>query len=236
MGAPANGASHLDGIEDRFRHEIDHHGLRTAWLAERVARTLGLDAGNVQAVTEAANLHDVGKRFVEDAVLYKPGRLDAKERHDMEMHVVFGAWSLMSNERSRPRLAAQVALLHHEWWNGLGYPFGISGDAIPLAARITAVADVFDALSQERCYKPAWPRDQVMAYLSAQRGRQFDPQCAEAMHDVAERLPANWHLHALSAERPFLPAASPGVVSLPPHAALLRRPRASDLSVALHGA
>jgi putative two-component system response regulator len=116
MGAPANGASHLDGIEDRFRHEIDHHGLRTAWLAERVARTLGLDAGNVQAVTEAANLHDVGKRFVEDAVLYKPGRLDAKERHDMEMHVVLGAWSLMSYERWRPRLAGEVALLHHDWW------------------------------------------------------------------------------------------------------------------------
>ena len=229
-------ASHLHGIEDGGKRDVDHHGLRTAWLAERVARTLGLDAAGVQSVTEAANLHDVGKHFVDDAVLYKPGRLDLRERQEMEMHVVFGAWSLMSGESPRPRLAAQVALLHHEWWNGLGYPFGLSGDAIPLAARITAVADVFDALSHERCYKPAWPRDDVMAYLSAQRGSQFDPACAEAMHDVATRLPADWHLQALVARVPAVaPSRAHPVPSLPP-AAMKRRHCAPAPVGVLHGA
>jgi HD-GYP domain-containing protein (c-di-GMP phosphodiesterase class II) len=228
--------SELHGVEDGARRDVDQHGLRTAWLAERVARTLGLDAASVQSVTEAANLHDVGKHFVDDAVLYKPGRLDAKERQEMEMHVVFGAWSLMSREIARPRMAAQVALLHHEWWNGLGYPFGLSGNAIPLAARITAVADVFDALSHERCYKPAWPRDAVMAYLSAQRGSQFDPACAEAMHEVATRLPANWHLQALSAGPTApMPAHPPVASSLPP-AVLQRRHCTPAPAGALHGA
>lgn len=178
---------------------VDHqHGLRTAWLAGRVARCLGLDAATVQEVEEAANSHDVGKRFVDDSVLSKPGRLDAGERQQVQMHVVFGSWTLLAGGTQRRR-AAQVALLHHEWWNGMGYPFGLSRMAIPLAARITAVADVFDALSEERCYKPAWPLSDVVAYVAAQRGRQFDPRCADAMREVAARLPADWHRQALAA-------------------------------------
>lgn len=177
---------------------VDHHGLRTAWLAARMARSLGLDAVTVQEVEEAARFHDVGKRFVDESVLGKPGRLDAAERQQVEMHVVFGAWTLLSGGPRR-RLAAQVALLHHEWWNGMGYPFGLARLAIPLAARITAVADVFDALSEERCYKPAWPLRDVMAYVAAQRGRQFDPRCADAMREVAARLPPDWHQQALVA-------------------------------------
>ncbi|MDR7271325.1 HD-GYP domain-containing protein (c-di-GMP phosphodiesterase class II) [Pelomonas saccharophila] len=175
---------------------VDHHGLRTAWLAGRIARFLELDAATVEGVEEAASFHDVGKRFVDESVLSKPGRLDAGERHQVEMHVVFGAWTLLSGGPPR-RLAAQVALLHHEWWNGRGYPFGLARLAIPLAARITAVADVFDALSEERCYKPAWPLRDVMAYVASQRGRQFDPRCADAMREVAARLPVDWHQQAL---------------------------------------
>lgn len=201
----------------RLGDDLDHHGARTAWLAQRVARLLGLDDAATQAVIEAAHLHDVGKHFIAETVLFKPGRLDAEERRQMEMHVVFGAWTLMSAELPQQRMAAEVALLHHEWWNGQGYPFGLSGRAIPLAARITAVADVFDALSQARCYKPAWPRDDVMAYLGAQRGRQFDPLCADAMREVASQLPDDWHLQALRTPRPALTSrASAAVVSLPP--------------------
>jgi HD-GYP domain-containing protein (c-di-GMP phosphodiesterase class II) len=146
---------------------------------------------------EAAHLHDIGKQLVDEAVLCKPGRLDANERRQIEMHVVFGASTLLSSG-TQYRLAAQVALLHHEWWNGMGYPFRLAAEAIPLVARITAVADVFDALSEERCYKPAWPRHDVMAYVAAQRGRQFDPRCADAMHEVATELPADWHWQALA--------------------------------------
>jgi len=176
-----------------LQEEIEQHGARTAWLAEAMARVMGLDNDTVQAVGEAASYHDIGKQYIDEAVLCKSGQLESHERRHMEMHVVFGAWRLMSGERPGPRLASQVALLHHEWWNGGGYPFGLSGREIPLAARITAVADVFDALSQRRCYKPAWPRRDVMAYLHAQRSRQFDPECADAMREVVSGLPADWH-------------------------------------------
>lgn len=184
---------------DALKDELEHHGVRAGWLAQRVARVMGLDEDTVSSVSEAASFHDIGKQFVDEAVLFKPGQLDPNERSHMEMHVVFGAWRLMSGGQSRPRLAAQVALLHHEWWNGGGYPFGLSGRDIPLAARITAVTDVFDALSQRRCYKPAWRKSDVMAYFAAQRARQFDPVCADAMREVASSLPADWHRQALSA-------------------------------------
>lgn len=240
MNAPPASAFHMRHAEVGAQRDVDRHGLRTAWLAERVARMLGLDDADVRTVAEAANLHDVGKHFVDGAVLCKPGRLDARERHEMEMHVVFGAWSLMSAGSTRPRMAAQVALLHHEWWNGLGYPFGLAGEAIPLAARITAVADVFDALSHERCYKAAWPRDEVMAYLRVQRGSQFDPVCAEAMYEVATRLPADWHLQALSTET--LSAGSLAAVPAHAHAgpclpaAAMQRRHCTGLRAgALHG-
>lgn len=196
-------ASTLSRAES-LRDELEYHGVRAGWLAQRVARVMGLDEGTLQEVAEAASYHDIGKQFVDEAVLCKPGQLESHERRHMEMHVVFGAWRLSSGPQARPRLVAQVALLHHEWWNGQGYPFGLSGRDIPLAARITAVTDVFDALSQRRCYKPAWPRKDVMAYLAAQRCRQFDPLCADAMREVANGLPADWHLQALapSASRP----------------------------------
>ena len=220
MGSPAAAAeaAPLCATRDHPGDDHDLHGARTAWLAERVARLLGLDAIALQTVVEAANLHDIGKQFIDEAILFKPGRLDAEERRQMEMHVVFGAWTLTSAEHPQ-HMAAEVALLHHEWWNGQGYPFGLSGRAIPLAARITAVADVFDALSQARCYKPAWHRHDVMAYLDAQRGRQFDPQCADAMRQVATQLPDDWHLQALG-ERPIPARTRATVVSLLPRRAM----------------
>jgi putative two-component system response regulator len=193
----------------------DAHGLRTAWLVERLAVCLGLDAAARQSVVRAALLHDIGKRQVDQAVLCKPGRLDADERRHIEMHVVFGASTLLSRSTDY-RLAAQVALLHHEWWNGAGYPFGLAAEGIPLFARITAVADVFDALSEERCYKPAWPHRDVVAYVAAQRGRQFDPRCADAMQEVAAGLPADWHRQALASsisqdlELPCIPTSVQG--------------------------
>lgn len=205
-----------NGAQAHAGDDLDHHGARTAWLAARVARLLGLDAAASQAVIEAAHVHDIGKHFIAEAVLFKPGRLDAEERRQVEMHVVFGAWTLMSAEQPAQREAAEVALLHHEWWNGQGYPFGLAERAIPLAARITAVADVFDALSQARCYKAAWPRRDVMAYLGAQRGRQFDPLCADAMQEVAAQLPDDWHLQALRSPRPVLRACASAPLVSPP--------------------
>jgi len=160
-----------------------------------VARALGLDAGTAEAVRDAALTHDIGKRFIAQEVLDKPSRLNPLERRHVEMHAVLGGRFLMAQAQdagATPGLAAQVALLHHEWWNGMGYPFGLSGVRIPLAARIVAVADVFDALGHEREYKPAWPRAEVLRYLRTERGRQFDPACADAMHDLGSTLPYDW--------------------------------------------
>lgn len=181
--------------DDAPMDALDAHALRTAWLAERVARTLGLDEATIEIVREAAFTHDIGKHFVSRSLLAKPGRLNSRERRQVEMHAVLGGRFLMSREAQRggqPSLKAQVALLHHEWWNGMGYPFGLSGARIPLAARIVSVADVFDALAHEREYKPAWPLPDVLRYLQTQRGRQFDPVCAEAMHAVGQALPHGW--------------------------------------------
>ena len=195
--------------------DVDRHGLRTAWLARRVAQVLGLGEAAAAAVAEAARSHDVGKQFVVPAVLNKPGPLEPDERRQVEMHAIFGAWRLMSADPLHPRkpdLAAKVALLHHEWWNGHGYPFGLAGTAIPVAARVTAVADVFDALVHSRSYKRAWRREEAMAYLLEQRGREFDPQCAEAMHTVASTLPDDWAAQA-AVPPEEAPAASAGVAA-----------------------
>lgn len=187
----------------------DLHGLRTAWLAAQVALALGLDAGTADAVRDAALTHDIGKRFIAREVLDKPSRLNPLERRHVEMHVVLGGRFLMAQESgATPGLAAQVALLHHEWWNGMGYPFGLSGTRIPLAARIVSVADVFDALVHEREYKPAWPRAEVLRYLRTQRGRQFDPVCADAMHDLGSTLPYDWADVAGAAGTALLPATA----------------------------
>jgi len=183
--------------------DVHRHGLRTAWLARRVVGMLGLDDTTAAAVALAARSHDVGKRFIASRILDKPGALAPHERQQVERHAVFGAWALMSAQPvpdETPNLAAQVALLHHEWWNGRGYPFGLAGTAIPIGARVTAVADVFDALVHERCYKRAWTHEDAMRHLLEQRGHQFDPQCAEAMHLVAGRLPDDWAAQAMQAE------------------------------------
>jgi len=177
--------------------------MRTAWLARQVVRVLGLDDTTAAAVAMAARSHDIGKRFIAAQILDKPGVLEPHERQQVERHAVFGAWALMSAQPQpgqRPNLAAQVALLHHEWWNGGGYPFGLAGTAIPIGARVTAVADVFDALVHDRCYKRAWTHEDAMRLLLEQRGHQFDPQCAEAMHLVAGRLPTDWAAQAMQAD------------------------------------
>jgi putative two-component system response regulator len=179
--------------------DLDRHELRTAWLARRVALVMGLDAAEAAAIGEAARSHDSGMRFVSPAVWRNPGLLGRPERREIEMHAVLGGAALMSPQPERPdrpRLAVQVALLHHEWWNGNGYPFGLAGRAVPFAARVTAVADVFDALVHARLDRQAWAREDAMAYLLKERGLQFDPLCAEAMHSVASGLPEDWETAA----------------------------------------
>lgn len=134
----------------------------------------------------AAILHDVGKVGIADAILKKPGKLDANERSEMEQHSRIGS-GLFSGFRSDfDDCAAEVALCHHEKWDGSGYPRGLKGDSIPLFARIVAVADVYDALGSRRAYKDPWPREKIVALFRDEAGRHFDPDLAAMLIENIE--------------------------------------------------
>jgi len=176
--------------------EVDRHGRRTAWLTARLCTVLGVSAIESRDWAVAALTHDIGKLDLPPALLAKPGALDADERCLVERHCIAGAKRLMA--RARPdgdettTAAIAVALSHHEWWNGQGYPFGLAGTAIPRCARIVAMADVLDALTSVRPYKPAWPLQAALDHVLARRGTQFDPECVDAMEIAARTLPADW--------------------------------------------
>jgi PAS domain S-box-containing protein len=160
--------------------DTGEHTRRVGDLAGRLAEALGLDAELVRLIRLAAPLHDVGKIGIPDAILLKPGRLTEEEFDHMKRHTTIGAQMLAGGASAQIALAEQIAGTHHERWDGTGYPARLAGDAIPIAGRIVAVADVFDALTHSRPYKEAWPRADALAELARQRGRQFDPQVIDA--------------------------------------------------------
>jgi putative two-component system response regulator len=129
-------------------------------------------------------MHDVGKRFVNPRILDKPGPLNIEEHSEMEQHVWHGFPSLTHRAEPLPAVCTQVALLHHERLDGSGYPFQLRGSAVPFAARVVAVADVFDALASERPYKQAWPMSAAVGYLAERSGTEFDRRCVSALHSV----------------------------------------------------
>jgi HD-GYP domain-containing protein (c-di-GMP phosphodiesterase class II) len=180
--------------------ELELHGRRTAWLTARLCTMLDVPRHEAQDWAAAALTHDIGKLDVPFELLARPGALTGEERCVIERHCIAGAKRLMASAQpdaeDTTTAAVAVALSHHEWWNGAGYPFGLIGTAIPLCARIVAVADVFDALTSLRSYKPAWSLEATREEIAAQRGLQFDPDCADAMEAVARRLPPDWRAAA----------------------------------------
>lgn len=164
------------------------HNYRVAWLAARTAEALGLQGTAMQSLIAGSFLHDAGKIGIPDAILLKPGRLDEDEMATMRTHVeqgediVTGAGWLDG--------ARAVVGSHHEKWDGSGYPRGLAGEAIPLSARIFAIADVFDALSSRRPYKEPLPFEQVMAILQEGRGSHFDPTVLDTFTQLAPQLHA----------------------------------------------
>jgi putative two-component system response regulator len=172
-----------------YRDDATHeHGRRVARTTALLAERLGLAPSEVTLLAQAAPLHDIGKLAVSDTVLLKPGRLTRAERAQIRGHAAAGAALLAGSTSVVLRLAHEIALTHHEWWDGGGYPSGLRGEAIPLSGRIVALADVFDALTHERPYKPAWPAEEAAAELQRLAGRQFDPRVVEAFAglDAAE--------------------------------------------------
>ncbi|HKJ92574.1 MAG TPA: diguanylate cyclase [Longimicrobiales bacterium] len=161
------------------------HAERVGRLAGLLARELGLDADTADLVETAAPLHDVGKIAVPDSLLQKPGDLTDAEREVMRNHCLVGARLLSDGRHPLLQEAQRIALSHHEWWDGHGYPQGLSGRDIPLSARITAVADAYDSMTQMRAYGGVRDRESALAALAEARGSQFDPDVVDALLRVA---------------------------------------------------
>ncbi|HLM67544.1 MAG TPA: HD domain-containing phosphohydrolase [Longimicrobium sp.] len=156
------------------------HTRRVAELSARIALALGMPDAEVEMIRRTAPLHDVGKIGIPDGVLLKPGKLNEGEWELMKRHTTVGAQILSQGRSEMVRMAEAIALGHHERWDGTGYPQGLAGDAIPRSARVVALADVYDALSSDRPYRPAWPRERVLAEIAAGRGTHFDPAVVDA--------------------------------------------------------
>jgi putative two-component system response regulator len=161
-------------------NDTGDHTWRVARYSQIMAEALGLDPEFCRRLYLAAPLHDVGKVAIPDGILLKKGRLDGAEMATIRTHADIGQRILGDSASELIRLAAEIAGGHHEKWDGSGYPQGLAGEAIPLAARIVAVADVFDALTSARPYKSAMPAEEALRCIQAESGRHFDPDCVAA--------------------------------------------------------
>ena len=170
----------LSKATERRDTDTGDHIARMSRICGIVAEALGLPEADCRLIEIAAQMHDVGKVGIPDEILFKPGPLTPEERKVMETHATLG-WNILEGSKSRLlQLAADIAVSHHERWDGAGYPRGLAGAEIPLAGRITALSDVFDALMSVRPYKPAWPLEKARALIAENTGKHFDPACVEA--------------------------------------------------------
>ena len=180
-------------------NETGLHVIRMSHYASLLALAAGMHQADADDLLHAAPMHDVGKIGIPDRILQKPGKLDAEEWRIMQTHATIGADIIGRHQSGMLVIARDIALSHHEKWDGSGYPHGLAGTAIPLVARIVAIADVFDALTSARPYKPAWPVSDAVGYLEQQRGCHFDA----ALVDVfLAQLPAIGAIQQRWAEGP----------------------------------
>jgi response regulator RpfG family c-di-GMP phosphodiesterase len=178
--------------------ESGFHTSRMAHYAAVIAHACGQSQHFQNLMLLAAPLHDIGKVGIPDAILHKPGPLDEAEWLLMKQHTIFGYEILREQSGEVFALGAEVALHHHEKWDGSGYPFGLKQREIPISARIVAVADVFDALISKRRYKPSWDLDAVLKHLSMEAGSHFDPDIvAAAGRSLADLIRVKVHFDSL---------------------------------------
>ena len=196
--------------------ETGMHIKRTGLLSELLARAAGWSESDAEIIRLAAPMHDVGKIGIPDAVLRKPGKLTPAEFDIMKTHTRIGARMLEGSQSAILVMARDIALCHHEYWDGAGYPQGLSGLAIPEPARILSIVDVYDALSHDRVYRPALPEDEVLDYMVRRAGTQFDPALLavflanyEAVRRIAQENPdeaaTNFDVSSLLAATPLSP-------------------------------
>lgn len=160
--------------------ETGSHIRRMSRYSALIAKTMGWSPDHVEEMLHASPMHDVGKLGIPDYILLKPGALSPGERRVMMQHARIGYDILKDSDSRVVQLGASIALSHHERFDGSGYPRKLSGSEIPMAGRIVAVADVFDAITSERPYKSRWPIESATEYLRRESGTHFDPQCIEA--------------------------------------------------------
>jgi putative two-component system response regulator len=177
-------------------YETGAHIRRTGLFSEVLAKAAGWDDVRADQLRMAAPMHDLGKIGIADSILRKPGKLTAQEFEIMKTHAIVGAHILEGSESAVLQLAQQVALSHHEWWNGRGYPHGLAGEAIPESAMIVAIADVYDALSHDRIYRPAFSEPEIISMMLDASGTHFNPRLLECFLAV---LP---EIRAISAAHP----------------------------------
>ncbi len=168
--------------------ETGAHIERMSRMCEALGRAVGMSDDEADELRHAAVLHDVGKIGIPDAILLKPGRLEADEIAVMRRHTSIGAAILSGSSSPLIQQAETIALTHHEWWDGSGYPAGLAGEDIPLVGRIAAICDVFDALLARRPYKDAWSLDEALVELLSLSGTQFDPELTRAFLAIAPGL------------------------------------------------
>jgi len=167
---------HRLGRAAEFRdNETGLHIIRMSQMAEVIAEASGFDEEQCDLLLNAAPMHDIGKIGIPDHILLKPGKFDPDEWEIMKSHAQIGADILSGDDSKLMTLAYDIAISHHEKWNGKGYPNNLVGDSIPLVGRITAIADVFDALTSKRPYKKAWSVDDSVKLITEESGKHFDP-------------------------------------------------------------
>ena len=156
--------------------ETGLHIIRMSKMAMVIAEAAGLDEEQCDLLLNAAPMHDIGKIGIPDHILLKPGKFEAEEWRIMQTHAQIGADILSGDDSELMKMAYEIALTHHEKWNGKGYPNGLKAEEIPLVGRITALADVFDALTSKRPYKEAWPVEKAVDLIKEESGEHFDPE------------------------------------------------------------
>lgn len=167
------------------RHDgTRHHTERVARSSRVIAEKRGLTECEVSLIYRAAPLHDIGKLSVPESILLKPGRLTREEFDQVKTHTTTGSAILSGSSSEVLRTAEEIALTHHEWWNGNGYPAGLAGEEIPVSGRIVALADVFDALTHDRPYKSRWPVDRAVEEIRRLRATQFDPDILDTFLEL----------------------------------------------------
>lgn len=178
----------LGEVVESRSNETGYHVKRVAYYSALLAELVGLPEDEVELIKSASPLHDVGKIAIPDAVLNKPGKLEGEEWEIMKTHALKGYNVLNGAGLVLLDIAAIIALTHHEKWDGSGYPQGLAKDKIHLYGRITAIADVFDALGSDRCYKKAWPLEKILNLFREERGKHFDPRLIDLMMNNLDRF------------------------------------------------